>query len=225
MSALLLPQLCPVCGRRLEGDETTMCAACLMALPRTQSHYTGLTLGVEALSNAVAPTRLTGAWFVYDPGGPWAPLIRSGKYGDRPSLMRSLGRQYAAELLADGVAAPDVLLPVPVHLRKRMLRGFNQSAEIARGIGRVMNVPVGDNLIAVRHHRSQTQLSHAGRRGNVDGCMAVKYPQELDGLDVCFVDDILTTGSTIAECARAVSMAGSRPASFSVLVLGLASGG
>lgn len=225
LSRLLVPQLCPVCGCRLTGDEDAMCAACLMGLPRTMSHYTGLALGREALANGVAPTRLTAAWFVYNPGGPWAPLIRLSKYSDRPALARSLGSLYATELLADGVTPPDVLMPVPIHWRKRLGRGYNQSVEIARGMGRVMNVPVADNLVATHPHQSQTHLGHSARRSNVEGCMTLRHPDELEGLDVCFVDDILTTGSTIAECARAVSCAGARPGYFSLLVLGLASGG
>ncbi len=207
-----------------------MCPACLMLLPRTGVHLAGGGRLTEYLSNGVAPVGFAAAWFDYNPTAPQAEFIRLGKYGDRPRQARALGRVFATELLADAALAPagmptvldvDLLLPVPLHRRKLLTRGYNQAAEIARGISDVTGIPVGDNLRAVANHSTQTQLSAEARRRNIAGCFAIRYPEELEGLRVAIVDDIVTTGATLSECTLTLSRSGARLATIGAIALGL----
>ncbi len=115
----------------------------------------------------------------------------------------------------------DVLLPIPLHWTRRMRRGYNQSEEIARGLAEAGGMAVADNLIAVRRHSSQTHKGAVARRRNISGCMALKHPSELDGLHIVIVDDILTTGSTMAEAVQAISCSSARPASIGIIALGV----
>ncbi|MDE6135015.1 MAG: hypothetical protein K2F79_05515 [Muribaculaceae bacterium] len=186
----------------------------------------------DLLANAVASPGCTGAWYGYSPAEPSASFIRQAKYGARPRQCRELGRLFAAELMADIPAAlqagacpvtdADVLLPVPMHRMKLMRRGYNQAEEIARGISDVTGVPVGDNLVAVASHSTQTALGMEARRRNIYGCYALRYPDEIEGLHVVIVDDIITTGSTIMECAMAIGRGNGRPRAIGALSLGLA---
>ena len=205
----------------LHGEEA-MCTECLLALPRLTGH-TGDTGIAEALSNGPAQPGFSAVWFRYNRESPFADLVRSAKYGDRPRQARLLGRAFARELIADhpaAIAAIDVLLPVPMHWFKQIRRGYNQSREIAVGISDITGIPVGDNLVATAPHATQTHRSRQRRLSNVRGTVACREPAELDGLDICIVDDIVTTGATLSECVLSIGRAGARPASVGAMALG-----
>jgi len=115
------------------------------------------------------------------------------------------------ELLADAVSAsdrplPDALIPVPLHAARLRERGFDQARELARVLGRRLTVPVAGNCLSrIRATAAQTGLDAAGRRRNLRGAFRV---QGTPPARVALVDDVLTTGSTMGECARALKRAG-----------------
>jgi ComF family protein len=131
------------------------------------------------------------------------------------------GRRRVAERLA-ALAAPDaaraglltsgaVLVPVPLHPRRREERGFNQSELLALALGRRSGLPViADVLVRRKQTRSQTGLSAAQRRANVEGAFAVRGRGRVAGRAVVLVDDVVTTGATALACARALRDAGAR---------------
>lgn len=211
---------CAVCGKELMPSEQGICIECMMTLPRASAQHLA-TRYADTLANAVAPQGMTEAWFDYDPTAPWAHMIWQAKYYDTPRLARELGLSFGRELMHRYGSLPvDVLLPVPMHWRKRMKRGYNQSIEIARGLSEASGVCTGDNLVALRSHETQTHKGDEARRANIRGIIGVEAPDELDGLRVAVVDDIITTGSTIAECAAAISLSGARPLSIGFITLG-----
>ncbi len=215
----LFPRVCRVCGRSLVEGETLLCVGCMAGLPRTRFHLDGFNALHQRLGGRYA-VDVAAAWFNYMPDSPYARLIRRAKYGDRPGYGRRMGVMYARELLADGVGtAFDVLLPVAMHPLKRFVRGYNQAEEIARGMADVFGCDVGDNLRALRRHTTQTRRGAYERYSNISGSFAIMHPQELDGLNVVIVDDVITTGSTMTDCIRAVGESSS-PATINVLSLG-----
>lgn len=226
---LAVPRTCLVCGCSLtDSEEASLCLDCLLKLPRTGMHTTPTaSRGLNAVQERLAdgpPLLLGGAWFYYSRNSPYAELVRSAKYHDRPSLARKLGELYGRELLQDlpDLAAHiDLLLPVGMHWFKEMRRGYNQSAEIAAGLSRATGIPVGDNLRALRSHATQTRRNAEERRRNISGIFGIDRPEEVRGLNVAIVDDVITSGATAAEAARAVLRAGA--ASASLLALGLTS--
>lgn len=211
---------CAVCGDELTAGERLLCITCLGTLPRT-ARPTLPVRYADIFANGVAPQGLTEAWFDYRPGSDPANMIIEAKYHDRPAVAREAGRVFGRELLRYYGAVPvDVLLPVPMYWRKRMRRGYNQSEEIARGLSEVTGIAIGDNLRAVRAHSTQTHKSDSERRENVKGSVAVDHPEELSGLRIAIVDDIVTTGSTISECVAAISMSAARTESIGMITLG-----
>lgn len=224
---LVVPRTCLVCGRSLSDKEgAELCLGCCLDLPRTGMHAVatqgrGLNAVQERLGDG-PPLLYGAAWFYYSRNSPFASLIRTAKYYSRPDCGRSLGAMYARELMADTPEIGrdiDVLLPVGMHWMKEIRRGYNQSREIAEGIGAVLGLPVGDNLTAVRGHATQTRRTAEERRKNLKGIFAISHPEEIRGLNVAIVDDVITTGTTAAEAARAVLDAGA--ASVSIIALGL----
>lgn len=223
----LLPRNCAVCGRPLAADEEVLCLKCLIELPVCRERGITLVNNREALMNAVQPVSLVEAFMHYDPQTAYAGLIRGAKYNDRPRQAYLLGRIFARELLtrpyAAGQLTPekiDVLLPIPMYRTKQLWRGYNQSFEIARGIAEVLGCEVADNLVAVRPHKTQTRLSYSKRAENIKGCFDVREPEELRGLNIALVDDIITTGASMGEALITLSWRAPHIASASLLALG-----
>ena len=206
-----------------------MCLECFVDLPRTNMHRAAPsdrdTNIVQARLRDIAPLKFAGSWFYYSRHSPYANLIRTAKYYDRPKVGIRLGSAYAKEILADIPSIGkdiDVFLPVPMHWRKELARGFNQAHEIATGMGKVLCVPVGDNLEAIRGHATQTRRSAEQRAKNIQGIFHVRASEDLSGLNVAIVDDVITTGTTATEAAKVLLEAG--VASVSLFSLGITQG-
>lgn len=109
------------------------------------------------------------------------------------------------ELLDEGF---DVLVPVPLHRVRERTRGFNQSALLAHRISRTTGIPVADDLFRVRPTRVQSLLEDSERRRNIVGAFGVRPGHGFAGARVLLIDDVVTTGSTVSECAAALRRAG-----------------
>lgn len=105
----------------------------------------------------------------------------------------------------------DVIIPVPLHKKRRKERGFNQSEVLVRKLGGHCGVPVScNNLIRVKYTLPQVGLSDKKRATNVKNAFSIKNPAELSAKRVLLVDDVFTTGATISECGRVLLHAGAR---------------
>jgi ComF family protein len=133
-------------------------------------------------------------------------LIHLFKYGRVQTLSAPLGKLLARALPRE--RSFDLIVPMPLHWRKRWQRGFNQAELLARQIGRRTQVPVVNALRRVRYTESQAGLTSAKRRQNVSGAFQAKRGRALDHLHVLLIDDVMTTGATAASCARALKRAG-----------------
>ncbi len=218
----LMPRLCPVCGRSLVRGEKLMCTRCMMALPRTRSHLQRDNSIMARLSRPGLEPVLAAAWMEYSRHSPYAAIIRDAKYNSMPRLARDAGEMMAREMIADGMgevlADIDVLLPVPMHWTKLLRRGYNQSRMVADGIAAATGIAVGDNLRSARRHSTQTRRSAEERRRNVAGTVRIADAGELRGLHVAVVDDVITTGATMADALRALTTE-AEPRAVSVLAL------
>lgn len=162
---------------------------------------------------------------------PWGALAFYGVYG---GLLRTLLTEYkfygrlglgrllqalavAAWERSGDMPAPDLLVPVPLHARRLSWRGFNQSLELARLLARRLGRPLEPGaLVRLRHTEPQLTLAAGQRRDNVRGAFGAD-PAMVRGAGVLLVDDIMTTGGTLEECARILRRAGA--ARVDVLVL------
>jgi ComF family protein len=152
-----------------------------------------------------APT-VEGA-FVY--GGAMAEAIVRLKYGRRSDLAAQLGRAMCEH--APPPSDVDLVVPVPLHAMRAAERGFNQSALLARPIARHLGVPLGARVLErVRDTPRQAALDRASRHLNVASAFRCRDPRAVRDRRVVLVDDVRTTGATMAECRAALEKAGAR---------------
>lgn len=206
--SLLFPRVCGVCGRVLVEGEEIMCVGCRLMFPLTRfeerQEWNGLT---EKLLTLRAPIERTAAYFYYQRQSPYSRLIQRMKYNHEPSLGRRLMREYAVRLRDCGFfEGIDALAPVPLSFTKHVMRGYNQSYYLARGVTDVVHLPIVDALKAGRHG-SQTRLGAADRLANARGIYSA-MPEALEGVShLLLIDDIVTTGATICACLEAIHRA------------------
>jgi ComF family protein len=131
-------------------------------------------------------------------------LIHLFKYGRIETLARPLGKLLTTVLPRDQVF--DAIVPMPLHWRKRWKRGFNQAELLAREVSRRTGIPVRRLVRRVKNTSAQAGLTSAKRRANMS--MAFQSTKPLSGQRIILLDDVLTTGSTAASCARALKRAG-----------------
>lgn len=214
----VFPAVCECCGRSLVDGERLLCLHCLYDMPRTGYHRDSFSELHKRLAAPGVPIERAAAMFHYIKESPYARLIQHAKYNGRPSIDRELARMFAAELAAEGFfEGIDMILPIPLHWRKRWRRGFNQSEVIAEEISEVTGIKCGDNLKALPHS-TQTRKNAVERAANMEGKIVAVHVEELAGKHVLVVDDVITTGATLLAATKAV-LAGAKGVKVSVLTL------
>ena len=133
-------------------------------------------------------------------------LVHLLKFDKIHTLARPLGDLLAKVLPRD--QRFDVIVPMPLHWRRRWQRGFNQSDLLAREIARRWAVPVRRAVRRVKASAPQSGLTKSQRRANVRGVFALKRGVTLRGARVLLVDDVFTTGATASACAKVLKRAG-----------------
>ena len=143
------------------------------------------------------------AFSFYNKGSRIRNLIHNFKYKGIKEIGYELGRIYGLSLKSSGFTSDiDLIIPVPLHPTKKRIRGFNQSEIISSGLAEVTGLPFNmDSLIRTTGTATQTMRSRYDRWTNVEGIFQVKEPEEITGMHILLLDDVITTGSTIESCA------------------------
>ena len=102
-------------------------------------------------------------------------------------------------------------MPVPLHYTRLIKRRYNQSVLLARELSKLVDIPC-DCRSVIRHRKTKPQVEFSGheRIRNVKNAFSVKYPENLKGKRVVLIDDVMTTGSTLKECAKVILQAGAK---------------
>ncbi len=216
---LVYPATCFSCGSLLPSGLQDFCSSChrhLLFDPHPACQRCGLTVG-PFVDTADGCLRCHSQRFAFSHvmrlgpyGGALREVILRMKHGSGEMVAEAVGVLWAARLaphLQD--MQPTAIIPVPLHWLRRLWRGYNQSDVLARALADHLHVPCRSSwLRRIRHTPSQTQQTSANRRLNVKGAFRARSTQKLRGQTIILVDDVLTTGSTCHEAARALREAG-----------------
>jgi ComF family protein len=225
----LLPAPCLGCGQPLPPRGTTLglcmrCRAALSPLPREACAVCARPLAAHALpedyrcgacrERPPAFDRLLALWSYRSP---LDSVVRGLKFGRLDYLGGHLATALA-DGLGDRLAGFDRVVPVPLHWRRRLARGYNQAEQIAKPLATRLGLPCAPLLTRRRATPPQSLLGKADRLANLRKAFRVPRPGEVRGLHVLLVDDVATTGATLDAAARVLKNAGA--ASVTALVAG-----
>ena len=195
--------ICPTCRDRLPLVSSPLCVICGIPFTGTGSdHRCGACLTHPPHFDTAR------AHFLYE--GALRDLIHSFKYNQNTKLrypLALLTLEGVSELLPDH--NPNLIIPVPLHRSRLRQRGFNQAVLLGRVLSRQLSLPMlTDVLVRTRSTEPQIELSAAERRLNVKGAFKVRKPDRVAGKRILLLDDVMTTGSTMDECAKELKRAG-----------------
>ncbi len=209
--SLVYPRLCLACRRPLLRNERLLCMLCRFELPETGYHLRADNRVARHFWGRVH-IEAAASLYRFGSGSGVQKLIHALKYEKRPEIGDMLGAYYGQQL-RDAVpyASARVIVPVPLHPRKEHRRGYNQSACFARGLAQSMGIRTNPRgLERISYTETQTRKNRQERWENVRSVFRVKDPGQIRGSRILLVDDVVTTGSTLEACARALREAGAR---------------
>jgi len=221
---LLFPPMCLVCGEVLNERDDSMCSLCEQSMVPV-GHDVCPTCGYpskrirsqkkEKSHCKHCPARpvhfeSARAAFLYH--GHFPEVVHAYKYDRRYALGQPLAHamfmahhRFYPERLSD----QDMFIPVPLHFMRRAQRGYNQAQVLAEEIAQLTKTPcVSDLMVRRRRTKRQALLPHNERAQNVFGAFEVSRPERIRGKNIGLIDDVITSGNTVNECARVLIEAG-----------------
>lgn len=201
----LYPNRCIGCLKLVLDEEEYLCIECIFNFPIL--NY--LDYKDNELYNRINSfTSIDGgvAYLFFSEGGIARNIIHSIKYESNFKLAHFIAKKFVHHI-RDKIDV-DFILPVPLHPKKKMKRGYNQSDLIAEEMAKELKILWSPNaLVRVKNTSSQTKKSAESRSLNVENAFRVVENDVLEGKKILLVDDVITTGATVSECIKAVKTA------------------
>ena len=232
---LIYPPACAACGMVIADSGDFLCLDCWQNLrenlPGNYCRVCGHDIGEFSLidgrchncqNRRPAISHITRV-------GPYGKVLRqlilSFKFGRQSQMDKFLGSLLADAFLGDEhLADVDLLVPIPLHWRRRWSRTYNQAELLAKVVARQLKkqgrtIPVNCDLLRVRHTEPQTSLARSHRLLNLRGAFAARVDADYSGKHICLIDDVTTTGTTLRVAGRALKKAGVARVSAAVLAV------
>ena len=223
MAQLFFPNKCIFCGTIIAAEkEYLICESCLQDLYSDRHINAGLTLGSTDMGPA--KVRVDGLFCGVEYVGRARNAIIDFKFNGKRFYGKTLAWIFA-RVLYQWKECFDIIIPVPISGHRLRDRGYNQAEEVGKGISGCLGVSMeAGALRKVRDTPRQSKLKGMQRVDNVAGAFEVINPENIRGRNVLLIDDILTTGSTLGECAGALYKAGANKVYCGALAIAVRSG-
>ena len=201
--ALFYPDLCLICDNNMLKHEDCICTSCLYQTPKTdcfkkkENEVKKRFWGRVKLENAAS-------LFIFNKEGNTQKLIHKLKYEDGKNVGVFLGKQLAYAINeSDFFNNINFIVPVPLHHKKQKLRGYNQSDYIAKGLSKILKIPINKkSLVRVENTDSQTRKKRFSRWENMMNSFALNNTDKLKNQHILLIDDVVTTGATLEACTH-----------------------
>lgn len=205
----ILPRFCPSCNSKLQANEKSVCQKCLYTIQIASTERIHREFERKFEYDKIISDFFS--LFVFEKDEALQDIIHSFKYN-----MKYHNAFYLGELLGNAIESKlrswriNYIVPVPLHRVKKAERGYNQSYYIAKGIGKVTSFPVNDHILKrERFTESQTTMTLLERKQNINNAFVAKNKKQITGKNILILDDVITTGATVAECGRVLLEHGS----------------
>ncbi|MCX8057397.1 MAG: ComF family protein [Ignavibacteria bacterium] len=212
-----IPNLCLICNEKINRSLFSLCDNCLKQIEVSNQKDIK-----EFFENNLASQKLISNFYskyVFVKDGLFQKIVHELKYNGKSRIGILLGIELGKDLLKQNwFNEIDFIVPVPIHLIKKLNRGFNQSLLIAKGIYHSTGKAVNEKIIKrIRNTETQTHLHLHERIENVKDAFKVISKEKVIGKNILIIDDVCTTGSTVNEVARTLLNAGANKISLSTL--------
>jgi competence protein ComFC len=218
IASLLYPPVCVICSASVRATEY-LCDQCEAKVVRIvapfcrkcSEPFEGAITNEFTCANCAHRTiHFDAAVAAYRSRGIVREIIHDFKYGHQIYLRQPVAR-WLREALDDARLRGcrfDIIIPVPLHPTRQRERGFNQASLLAELLSAQVSIPSKPALERIRYTTTQTALDRTERMENLHNAFRLRKNMDVRGLRVLLIDDVLTTGSTLSECARILKRAG-----------------
>lgn len=209
LASLFFPHLCAGCGSHLLSDRQSICLRCLSKLPET-GFFGQPENPLEKTFWGRIPVRAAGSLYYFNRMSTMQNILHELKYEGNRECGVELGRLMGHALMASGrFHGIDILVPMPLFVARKRIRGYNQSALLAEGAASVLHIEAQDGIVKrMRHTSTQTHKSRTERWDNVKEVFKVLNESAVKDRSVLLIDDVATTGASLEACGRTLLEAG-----------------
>lgn len=215
--SLLFPNCCRISNMPLARGEEYISIAYANSLPKYDLHFANENL--ERKFSGLVNAKHVIAYYKFRKKSGVQKILHQIKYNNLPEVGELTGRWFGYALIEAGYQDKfDLLLPIPLHKAKKRKRGYNQSDYIAKGMAEALQTKwSGDILQRKVNTMTQTKRGRAERFSNTENIYAIQNPESIVGQKVLIVDDVITTGATISQCAHLLYGAGCKEVNIAAL--------
>lgn len=200
---VLFPKYCVACDSHLAASENIICFSCKHNLPYTKmEQLESNEMDIRMITKL--PLEKAAALLFFVEKGLVREMLHRLKYQNRPEVGILMGELLAKQFQkADWFKNIDAIVPIPLHPKRQVKRGYNQSEIIAQGIANITDLPILNKAVKrTKNTSSQTDKSRSQRLDNVKDAFMVHQAKSLNNKHILLLDDVFTTGATLSTCGK-----------------------
>lgn len=202
---LFFPKSCAGCKSLLLADEKVICTHCRHEIPLTNHHKIGENEVFQKFYGRI-PLEYGSALFYFHKKGIVQEMIHQLKYKGQTEISETIGHWYSEELRhLEQMQRIDYIIPVPLHKKRLRERGYNQVEGFGKALSENLKIPYDDTVLRRKlYTKTQTKKDLLGRADVIATVFEATFSERHHGKHFLIIDDVLTTGSTLEACSRAI---------------------